>query len=61
MKVTLNIKLENGMTLPVAAEVVTFADIKKLGNKLSALPANANKLIPGTAELPVKGLSIEKE
>ena len=61
MKVTLQIKLKNGLTLPVTHDVNTFSDLKKFGEKIAALPAGANKLIPGVADIQLDGLGIEKE
>jgi len=61
MKVTLQIKLRNGMKLPIEHDIKTLADLKKFGEKIAALPAGANKLIPGVADTPLDGLGIEKE
>ena len=61
MKITLQIKLRNGMKLPVEHEIKTLADLKKFGEKIAALPAGANKLMPGVADTPLDSLGIEKE
>jgi hypothetical protein len=61
MKVTLEIKLKDGMILPVAMDLVTLADIKKLGAKLSALPAGLNRFAPGIAESKLDGIRFVKE
>jgi hypothetical protein len=61
MKVTLQIKLKNGIKLPVTHDVNTFADLKKFGEKIAALPAGANKLMPGIADVALDGMGIEKE
>lgn len=61
MKVTLLLELEGGIELPVSAEVTTLADVRKLGTKLAALPAGANKLVPGMAERKVAKLRLPKE
>ncbi len=61
LKVTLNIQLEGGIHLPVYAEVATLADVKKLGGKLAALPAGANKLVPGMADRKVTKMFFAKD
>ncbi len=61
MKVTLEIKLKDGMVLPVAIDITTLADIKKLGAKLSALPGGMNKYAPGIAESKIDGIRFVKE
>lgn len=61
MKVTLEIKLKNGVILPVDMDLSKLADIKKLGAKLSALPAGLNKFAPGIAEERIDGLRFVKE
>ena len=61
MKVTLQIELEGGVIIPVSAEVATLADLSKLGKKLAATPANANKLIEGVRDRKVKALRIQGE
>lgn len=61
LKVTLLLELEGGIELPVAAEVVTLADVKKLGTKLAALPAGANKLVPGMGERKIARIRLPKD
>ena len=61
VKVTLQIELEGGVIIPVSAEVATLADLSKLGKKLAATPANANKLIEGVRDRKVKALRIQGE
>ncbi len=61
MKVTLQIKLNTGVKLPITHDVNTLADLKKFGDKIAALPAGANKLIPGIADVPIVHLGFEKE
>jgi hypothetical protein len=61
VKVTLEISLKNGTVLPVQVDMSTLADIKKLGAKLSALPAGLNKYAPGIAESKIDGLRFVKE
>jgi hypothetical protein len=61
MKVIVSVRLKNGMDLPVTHEIETLADLKKLGEKLAALPAGANKLIPGLADAIVEGFGVKKE
>jgi hypothetical protein len=61
LKVTLQIEMDGGIKLPVSAEVATLADVKKLGSKLAALPAGANKLVPGIAEWKVTKIGFAKE
>lgn len=61
MKVIVSVRLKNGMDLPVTHDIETLADLKKLGEKLAALPAGANKLIPGLADALVEGFGIKKE
>ena len=61
MKVTLQVELEGGIKMPISADVVTFADVKKLGGKLAALPGGANKLVPGMAEWKVSKISFAKD
>lgn len=61
MKITITVKLEGNVELPVSAEVETLNDLKKLGQKLAALPAGANKLVPGMGEREVKLITVDKE
>lgn len=61
MKCDLILELEGGLELPVSAEISTLADVKKLGTKLAALAAGANKLVPGMAERKVVKLRFKKE
>jgi hypothetical protein len=61
MKVTLEIRLKDGMVLPVTMDLTTLADVKKLGAKLSALPAGLNKFAPGIAESKLDGIRFVKE
>lgn len=61
MKITLTVKLEGNLELPVSAEVRTLADLKKLGQKLAGLPAGANKVMPGVSDYEVKALTVDKE
>lgn len=61
MKVTLALELEGGLELPVVADVVTLADVKKLGKKLADLPGNANRLVPGVLERKVRYIRLPRE
>ncbi len=61
MKVTLLLELDGGMELPVSADIVTLADVKKLGSKLAELPSGANKLMPGIADRKVMKLRLPKD
>jgi hypothetical protein len=61
MKVTVMVKLEGNIELPVSADIETLADLRKLGAKLAAMPAGANKLMPGIAERKVTSLKFDKE
>jgi hypothetical protein len=61
MKVTLEVVLEGNMVLPVSADVETLANLQKLGTALAALPAGANKLMPGAKDRKVEKLRFAKE
>jgi hypothetical protein len=49
LKVALDFEFEGGLILNVVGEVETVADLKKMGQRLVALPAGVSKLMPGAS------------
>lgn len=61
MKATLEVLIEGNVTLSASAEVVTLADVAKLGKKLAALPAGVKKTVPDLFTRKVEKLRLPKE
>lgn len=60
MKLTLEFTLRGGIKLHVAYPIKTYADIGKLGRKLSSLVNAARKVIPDIGTRAVESVRIVK-
>lgn len=58
MKVTLEAKIQGGVTLEASAEVVTFGDLKKLGTALQNKMAKVRSGMPEMLALKLERLRI---